>query len=126
MRRWTKRTGIFALVCMMLLGAGVVDGAAQNEDPETEKAPMELMAVDLAILRPMGFAVTLLGTGAFVLSLPFTLGRNVGDAAERFVADPARFTFSRPLGEELGAIRSQRHMPESFEGNIPLEEDADL
>jgi hypothetical protein len=32
--------------------------------------------------------------------LPFSLlGGNVGESAEKLVAEPARYTFTRPLGE---------------------------
>lgn len=58
------------------------------------------MAVDVVAIRPLGLIATVLGTGLFVVSLPFSaLGGNVGEAAESLVKAPARFTFTRPLGE---------------------------
>ncbi len=58
------------------------------------------MAIDILAVRPLGLAATLLGTGLFVVSLPFSaLGGNVGEAADALVKSPARFTFARPLGE---------------------------
>ena len=59
------------------------------------------MAFDLLIVRPMGVVATVLGAGFFVLSLPFTVGTENGpeNAGEKLVAEPARFTFTRPLGQ---------------------------
>jgi hypothetical protein len=43
------------------------------------------------------------GSVVFVLSLPFSaLGGNVGEAADKLVVDPARYTFVRPLGHVEG------------------------
>ncbi|MGH8502888.1 MAG: hypothetical protein ACREVE_10565 [Gammaproteobacteria bacterium] len=58
------------------------------------------MAVDVLAVRPLGFVATVLGTGLFVVSLPFSaLGGNMDEAAQNLVVKPARFTFVRPLGE---------------------------
>jgi hypothetical protein len=58
------------------------------------------MAADALFVRPLGLAATILGTGLFVISLPFSaLGGNTGEAFEEMVVDPARFTFTRELGE---------------------------
>jgi hypothetical protein len=54
---------------------------------------------DFLICRPLGMAATIIGTTLFVISLPLSaLGSNVGQTAKILVTDPARFTFSRPLG----------------------------
>jgi len=58
------------------------------------------MTVDLLVARPLGLAATVIGTVVFVASLPFSaLAGNVGDPARKLVAEPAKFTFVRPLGE---------------------------
>lgn len=60
------------------------------------------MAADLVLARPLGLAATLLGTVVFVVGLPFELlSGNVSDPARKLVADPARYTFTRPLGEDI-------------------------
>ena len=57
------------------------------------------MVFDLVFARPFGIAATILGTGFFIISLPFSaLGGNTGMAAKKLVAAPAKFTFKRPLG----------------------------
>jgi hypothetical protein len=68
-------------------------------DVAIDQASGEAMIFDLVFLRPAGLVATIGGSIAFVLSLPFSaLGGNVGEAADRLVVDPARFTFVRALG----------------------------
>ncbi len=58
------------------------------------------MLIDGILIRPLGFAATLIGGVVFVVTLPFSLlGGNVDDAGQALVGDPARMTFKRPLGE---------------------------
>jgi hypothetical protein len=58
------------------------------------------MAVDGLLLRPLGFVGTVLGTGAWIVTLPFSaLGGNVGEATNQLIVKPARYTFTRPLGD---------------------------
>lgn len=58
------------------------------------------MGVDMALVRPFSLAATVLGTGLFVVSLPFSLlGMNVGEAGKRLVVEPGKYTFVRPLGD---------------------------
>lgn len=58
-----------------------------------------LMAADLVVARPVGVLVTVAGTAAFLVSLPFTLlAGNASDAAEQLMIGPATNTFVRCLG----------------------------
>lgn len=58
------------------------------------------MAADLVILRPMGIIATAVGSLVYVISLPFSIpGGNQDEAFQKLVADPANYTFQRPLGE---------------------------
>jgi hypothetical protein len=60
----------------------------------------EAMAADAIFVRPVSFAATVVGTGLFIVSLPFSiLGGNVDDAGKNLVLAPAKTTFIRPLGE---------------------------
>ncbi|MBC2714438.1 MAG: multidrug transporter [Desulfobacteraceae bacterium] len=59
----------------------------------------ELMAADLVVARPLQFVSLVTGTVVFVISLPFSaLGKNVGEAYNLMMVEPARMTFLRPLG----------------------------
>jgi hypothetical protein len=51
-------------------------------------------------MRSLGIAATAVGTVFYVLSLPFSLaGGNEAEARQKLMADPAGYTFMRPLGE---------------------------
>ncbi|MBT8371048.1 MAG: hypothetical protein KJO34_08810 [Deltaproteobacteria bacterium] len=65
-----------------------------------EEISTENMVADALIVRPLGIVATILGAGLFVISLPFSaLGKNVKEAGQKLVVAPAKFTFTRPLGE---------------------------
>ncbi|MFD1260320.1 multidrug transporter [Entomomonas asaccharolytica] len=73
----------------------------QYEDPrfDVNAPPAYAMIGDLVIARPLGAVMTVIGTGVFLVTLPFSaLGGNVGEAADALVAEPARLTFARCLG----------------------------
>jgi hypothetical protein len=66
---------------------------------EDRNAPA--MIFDLVLLRPLGLAGFAVGTAFFIVSLPFNLlGGNTGEAAQKLVVAPAKYTFTRPLGAE--------------------------
>jgi hypothetical protein len=55
---------------------------------------------DVFIARPAGIVATLLGTAVFIVALPFAaISGSVGPVAETLVADPFKFTFTRPVGD---------------------------
>jgi len=57
------------------------------------------MLADAAMVRPGMLFTTLVTTGVFIVTLPFSaLGGNVGEAGKTLVVDPAKYTFIRPLG----------------------------
>ena len=58
------------------------------------------MAGDLIVVRPIGMVATAVGSIIYVISLPFSLlGGNEEEARQKLVIDPAKYTFTRPLGE---------------------------
>ena len=69
---------------------------ATSADQEDNGAAM---VGDLLFARPIGLVGTVLGSAAFVVTLPFSLlGGNVVDAGKSLVIVPIKFTFFRPLG----------------------------
>lgn len=64
------------------------------------------IGVDLIVLRPMGMAATIAGSGAFLCSMPLVLpgglsedvSQDVADTWEIFVRLPFAYTFQRRLG----------------------------
>ena len=99
MRRRTKRSLVFVMVAFMVCTTSGFSALAQEKEIE-EDVTMEGIIVDFVFLRPMGIVSTALGTGFFFASLPFsvTTGR-LGVAFKKLVAEPAVFTFARPLGD---------------------------
>ena len=91
------------LVVVLLLSVGTPVLAANtgSGDPRytIQNPPAYAMVGDLLIARPLLVVATVIGAGAFVVSLPFTvLGGGVGDAGQALVVDPAKAAFVRCLG----------------------------
>ena len=58
------------------------------------------MIADVLIVRPVSLACTVLGTAAFIVSLPFAIpSGSVKSVARTLVADPFKYTFTRPMGD---------------------------
>lgn len=92
------RPVVLALLLCLGLPAQANSGSG---DPRytIQNPPAYAMIGDLLIARPLLLAATVIGAGAFVVSLPFTaLGGGVGDAGKALVVDPAKATFVRCLG----------------------------
>ena len=74
---------------------------AENEQTAPPPEPSTTAKIaDAVALRPAGFIGTILGTVAYVISLPITLATNTyKETGEILVLKPAYFTFNRPLGQ---------------------------
>lgn len=87
-----------SLVLAAMLALGSTQVSADDYRVDTTPSAGE-MAFDLVLIRPLGLAATVLGAGLFLVQMPFALIQ--GDAAtpaRRLIAEPAQFTFTRPLG----------------------------
>jgi len=79
--------------------SGSTSNASGNKIYSADAPKGYAMMGDLLIARPMLIAATIIGTAAFVVSLPFTaLGGNVKEAGEALVVEPGREAFVRCLG----------------------------
>jgi hypothetical protein len=69
----------------------------------TEEAPSgRAVVIDIMLVRPLSLAATVIGAGVFIIGLPFTIpSSSVDVAARKLIVEPFRFTFARPLGEEM-------------------------
>ena len=95
----TKRSLVFVMVAFLVCTTTGFSAIAQEKEYEKD-ATMEGMIVDFVFLRPMGIVTTALGTGFFFASLPFSVPTgSLGVAFKKLVAEPAIFTFARPLGD---------------------------
>ena len=105
MRHFTKKVFVLSLAAVLAIlpvasvyaaDADMKDTAKVSEDEPSAGA----MAADLVLARPLGIASTALGCAVFIASLPFSLpGGNAKKVFKKTVAEPAAFTFVRPLGE---------------------------
>lgn len=58
------------------------------------------MAADVIIARPVGLVAIVLGTAVFIVALPFAaISGSVEPVARTLVAEPSKFTFTRPVGD---------------------------
>ena len=63
------------------------------------------VAIDVVVARPVSFALTILGSVLFVISLPVAATSGCVDkAAHTLVSGPANDTFTRPLGDFEGFL----------------------
>lgn len=86
-------------VGVLLLVALLVAPTVSAQSSIDERPNPFAMAGDLFIARPLGLALTAVGTAAFVVSLPLTaLAGSVAESAETLVLGPAESTFVRCLG----------------------------
>lgn len=92
-----KSAALFVTAALLSASALASDGGRGGID---DRPSAGAMAFDLLLVRPLGLVSTVLGTGLFILQLPFDIGQDDGVKApfEKLVAEPARFTFTRPLG----------------------------
>ena len=68
-----------------------------RNDPITDEYNM----ADLMLARPTGIAAGIIGTGIFILSLPFTIPtKSVDEAAQMFVVKPFKFSFERKFPDD--------------------------
>jgi hypothetical protein len=83
---------LVAVPCTTCLAQGL--GLEKDDDLVAGKMASEV------VVRPLGFAATVIGGAIFVVTLPFSaLGGNTKPAYDYLLADPFKFTFARPLGE---------------------------
>jgi hypothetical protein len=86
------------LVCGLILLGAQVQSQASTANPGE-------VVIDAAVVRPLCFVSTIVGSALFVVTLPVAaLSHSVRSTEEALVLKPARATFTRPLGdlEDLG------------------------
>lgn len=100
MKKYNKAFLIFLVSVMMAGGIHANAFAWDNwnsNDPITDEWKM----FDIIIARPMGIVAGILGTGIFILALPYTIPTGgVDEAADTFIKRPFKFTFTRKCPDE--------------------------
>jgi hypothetical protein len=90
----SNRVVVMLFAGCMLVSQSLWAQSSMDESPNAAK-----MAGDLVVARPIGLVMTVAGTAAFIISLPFTLlAGSANEAAETLMIGPAKTTFVRCLG----------------------------
>jgi hypothetical protein len=93
-----KRTAVTFIVLSLIVAPLNVMAAENLNNPKEIHAGA--MAADALVVRPFGIVSVVGGFALFVVSSPFSaLGGNIGRAWNAMVVKPAKFTFTRPLGD---------------------------
>jgi hypothetical protein len=96
MRKFLAALCVLGLLAALVPAAPASTAYAEYDNDVDEAA----VVLDALLVRPLGLASIVIGTGVFIISLPFTLPtRSVGVAADKLLAEPFKFTFTRPIGE---------------------------
>lgn len=104
MRTIAKKLAGYLMAAMLALTSLTLPVAASASSYDytmesTEPGGGEMLA-DAFLLRPTMLVGSVLTVATFIVTLPFSaLGGNVGDAAQKLVVEPLRYTFVRPLGD---------------------------
>ena len=86
---------LLTLVCVLVVSFGGITTSVASSDT----GPLEVIA-DVAIVRPGCFLATVLGSAVFVVALPAAaISRSIPKTADILVVQPAKATFSRPVGD---------------------------
>ena len=102
----------WAVVLAIVLMCGWVSFAAAGDigytlreadrgfaEPPARTPNSAVMFLDAALARPLGLATTIVGTGLFVVTLPFTAPSGSAEEAGRgLIGMPGGWTFVRSLG----------------------------
>ena len=102
MGTFRKQSVVFLLAAVLVFTWAASPALASEKKYVTgEDRNAPAMILDMVLLRPLGLAGLAVGTAFFIVSLPISLlGGNTGEAAQKLVVAPAKYTFTRPLGAE--------------------------
>ena len=96
MSQWKK----IILIPALVLAVGVPPALALDQEQITREPTGNEILADGLIARPLALIATVIGAAAFVVILPFTIpSKSTDRAAAILVAEPARYTFQRPIGQ---------------------------
>jgi hypothetical protein len=85
-----------ALLIATIFATMNFSSAFAAEDVETQEMRHTYKVFDILVVRPLGFALTLAGSGLYLATIPVTvISGDSEDAAEVLVRKPARMAFGR-------------------------------
>ncbi|HHH45105.1 MAG TPA: hypothetical protein ENK49_13280 [Gammaproteobacteria bacterium] len=100
----TKKLASYLMVCVLTMTTLSVPMTASASSygymADSEEPSGGMMLADAFLVRPFMLVSTVVTTVTFILTLPFSAaGGNTGESATTLVAEPAAYTFTRPLGK---------------------------
>ena len=94
-----KLTRFFVLLSVLCCSSVAHSQSVEETDPG-------FVLLDVLLYRPVGFAVTIIGTGAFIGLSPLTALASIPEPHDAFaktakilILAPAAYTFIRPIGD---------------------------
>lgn len=100
MKRYKKAFSML-LISAMIMGSIYPNALAWAQWNPNDSVTDEWKMIDILVARPMGIVAGILGTGIFILSLPYTLSTGgVDEAADTFIKRPFKFSFTRKCPDE--------------------------
>ena len=95
---WKNKCLVLILAAALVIVAALP--ASAEEQAWSKEPTAAAMIADFVIVRPLGIVACAVGSAFFVVSLPFSAaGGNIKGVYQKLVAEPAKFTFARPLGD---------------------------
>ena len=89
------KSKILTLICVLAVSFGSINTSLASSNTTS----LEVVA-DVLIVRPGCFVATVLGSALFVVALPAAaISRSIPKTADVLVVQPAKATFSRPVGD---------------------------
>lgn len=86
------KTKLLTAICALTLLSTATPALAQDKQLD--------VVIDAGLVRPSCFLVTVAGSALFVAVLPFAaMSKSVKKTEHTLVAEPAKATFTRPLGD---------------------------
>ncbi|HED18712.1 MAG TPA: hypothetical protein ENI74_04315 [Gammaproteobacteria bacterium] len=104
MQTITKKLASYLMVCVLAMASLSIPMTANATSygymGDSSKPTGGMMMADAFLVRPFMLVSTVVTTATFIITLPFSaLGGNVGESATTLVAEPAAYTFTRPMGD---------------------------
>jgi hypothetical protein len=103
---------LLSLTLSLVMASFCSTGWASDYFGKDDPVAQGWSAVDLLVARPLGVAAAVIGSGVFVVALPFTAtidiisassgspAHAIGDSARMFILSPLKFSFVREFPDE--------------------------
>jgi hypothetical protein len=95
-----RKTVLVLLTIVVLVALPFEQAAVAQFRPDAAEPDAAAMIIDVVPVRVLSFCGLVIGTVAYVVTLPLAyISGSQEMAAQKMVVEPARYTFIRPLGD---------------------------